>query len=76
MVSCRSQNGGNLSRVMAVVVDNEDAVPLTADVKPTVRTLKRGKSSGDAIEREVQLQADGHRRESVSQIVDTRHMQL
>ena len=67
------QDRRDLRRVMAVVVDHEDAVGLAADIEAPLRAAEILQSRGDAVEREAQLHADRHRRQRVQQVVPSGH---
>src|SRR4029077_12081676 len=71
----RGQRGGNLRWMMAVVVDDENVVRLAANLESAFHAAKDLQPGPDAFERQPDLEADGHSREGVLQIVPARHLQ-
>ena len=65
----RREHGRNLSWMMAVVVDNQDAVRFAAQLEPALGAAKLAQTGGDAVEWDLELQAHGHRRQRVEQVV-------
>ncbi len=64
---------GNLRRMVTVVVHDEDAVRLAADVEAALGAAEVLQSCGDAIERQAQFHPDGDGRQRVLQVVPSRH---
>jgi hypothetical protein len=67
--SSGSQDGGDLGRVVAVVVHHEDAIGLAADLKAAFRAAKLFEAGGDTIEREIQFETDRDGGEGILQVV-------
>ena len=55
------QHGGDLGRVMAIVVHHQDAAGLAARLKAALGPLELAKRPGDVSERDVELESDGDR---------------
>src|SRR5262249_5542135 len=63
------QSSQNLSRMMAVIVNNGDAVDLALELKTAICVSKSGESIGDLGERNIQFERHGDRGESVVNVV-------
>ena len=72
--ACGGQHRRDLRRMMAVVVDDEDAAGFAADVEAPLRAAELFQSRGHAIERKTELHADGHGGQRVQQVVPPRHV--
>src|SRR5262245_13054521 len=66
----------DLRRVMAVVVDHEDAAALAADLEASVDACEPGERPRDPRERDVELAAHRDRRQAVEHVVAPRNAQL
>ena len=64
----RRENRGDLGRMMAVVVDDQDAVRLAAHFEAPLGAAKLSQAGGDLIERQPELEADRHGGERVCRL--------
>src|SRR5262249_34044964 len=69
------EDGGDLRGVMAVVVDDQDAVGLAAYVESPFHSAEFRQTCGDPFERQTQLETDRNGGKSVLQVVTTGHVQ-
>ena len=60
--------------MVAVVVDDEDAVRLAAHLEAPLGAAELPQAGRDALERQPELEADGDRRQRVLQVVPARHV--
>ena len=65
----------NLGRMMAVVVNHENAVRFAAHLEPPLDSTEIGQARRNALERQVELQPNGDGRQRVLQVVSSRHVQ-
>ena len=63
------EDGGDFGRVVAVVVDDHDAVGFAENVEAAFGAFEFGERAGDTVERDAQLEADGDGGEGVEQVV-------
>ena len=68
-------DGGDLGRVMTVVVYDHDAVFFPEALESPLGALELRQRGGDGREGDADLEADGHGRERVQQVVPARHLQ-
>src|SRR4029079_12820634 len=68
-IFCRLERGKDLGRMMAVIIDNGDAVDLTLELEPSVGVLELRKSIGDHREWYFELKRNSRRRQRVIHIV-------
>src|SRR5688500_377205 len=71
----RGERRANLSRMMAVVVHDENAVDFTFRLKPPSRSSKAVQPFDDLFKRNFQLEANRDRRQRVINVVHARHAQ-
>ncbi len=71
----RGEDGGDLGRVMTVVVHDHHAVFLPEPLESPLGALELRERSRNRVERNADLEADGHRRQRVQQVVPARHLQ-
>ena len=71
----RVEHRRNLGRMMAVVVDDQNAARLAAHLEAPLGAAELGEPGRDPVERQAELQADGHRGQRVLQVVPARHVQ-
>ena len=71
----RGQHRRDLGRMMAVVVDDENAARLAADLEPALGAAELAQAGGDPLERHAELQPDRDGGERVQQVVPPRHVQ-
>ncbi len=71
----RFQHGGNLRRVMTVVVHQQDALRLPAHLETPLDTAKVVEPGRDPIERQTKLESDRNGRQRILQVVPSRHVQ-
>ena len=69
------EHRGDLGRVVSVVVDDEDAVRLAANVEPPLRAAKVPEAGRGLLEGHAQFRGDGDRGQRVLQVVPARHLQ-
>ena len=69
------ENGGDLGRVMAVVVHDQHAVTSPRVWKRRSAPRNSAERRGDRSERHTEFETDGRRRERVEQVVTARHVQ-
>ena len=71
----RGEHGGDLGRMVAVVVDDQDAVGLAANFEAPFGAAELAKAGGDLRERQAQLEPDRDGRQRVLQVVASGHLQ-
>ena len=65
----------DLGRVVAVVVDDQDAAGLAEQLEAALGAAELGQRRGDGLEAQPELEADGDGGERVQQVVAARHGQ-
>ena len=72
----RREHRGDLGRMMAVVVDDQDPVRLATHLEPPLGAAELAQARRQALERHAELEADGDGGQRVQQVVASRHVQL
>ncbi len=70
-----AQHGGNLHGMMAVVVDDGDAVPLAGLGEAALDAAEAGDGLADRLIGHAEFMRDGNRRRGIQCVVTTRHRQ-
>ena len=71
----RAQHRGDFDRVMAVIVENDRALPLAGAGEATLDAAEARQPLGDVLDADAKLIGDRDRRSGVERVVMARHRQ-